>query len=687
MRLEKERMQKRMMEMKYTQVAILIILLRRSYDRRYTGLVGQHPVLQQEALHILRKEISAQLLAHADKVPDESTTLDRLVLLVHGIQELLSVFQINHLAELGQRVQLGHHLLHAFFLVLQEEFVIEHFVKVVDGARRGGELALVGAAFYDSSINYGQSYRLQSDTSIFTAELFAMLQALKYILSLRPQPVVVLCHSRIALESISGLSSPPSQPLIIQILEKSAYLRARGYELGYQWIPSYVDIMGRVKGTRLRPGHAYTKDRVYLMRKVPSAHCVEIPLPYSNFTPRLKFRIQDIWGECQQKAYWYHEIVTTCFGAAMAPSSGLKKDPEMSSYYDKSNSSIDLSSQVALSPNNHEVHIYQRSDNDWKLLDVLNQHDLRVTSIDWAPKTNRIVTCAVDRNAYVWSLGDDHKWKPTLVLLRINRAATCVKWSPLENKFAVGCGARLISVCYFESENDWWVSKHIKKPIRSTITTIDWHPNNVLLVRIFSAFIKAIEEMPQPSPWGMKMSMGVMLAEFPNSTNGGGWVHSVAFSGDGNRLCWVGHDSSVSVADANRQSSVTRLKTEFLPFLSCVWVGNNSFVAAGHSCCPMLYSVNEAGQLYLNSKLDMSQKKEAGGLSAMRKFQSLDRQARIEINDTTLETVHQNAITSLCLYEGTKGAASKVSTSGLDGQLVIWDLRSLEESIQGMKIV
>ena len=50
-----------------------------------------------------------------------------------------------------------------------------------------------------------------------------------------------------------------------------------------------------------------------------------------------------------------------------------------------------------------------------------------------------------------------------------------------ENKFAVGSGARLISVCYFEQENDWWVSKHIKKPIRSTITSLDWHPNNVLL--------------------------------------------------------------------------------------------------------------------------------------------------------------------------------------------------------------
>uniref|UniRef100_A0A4W5LLI0 Actin related protein 2/3 complex, subunit 1A n=1 Tax=Hucho hucho TaxID=62062 RepID=A0A4W5LLI0_9TELE len=100
--------------------------------------------------------------------------------------------------------------------------------------------------------------------------------------------------------------------------------------------------------------------------------------------------------------------------------------------------------------------------------------------IDWAPKSDRIVTCGADRNAYVWSLKDG-VWKPTLVILRINRAATFVKWSPLENKFAVGSGARLISVCYFESDNDWWVSKHIKKPIRSTILSLDWHPNNVLL--------------------------------------------------------------------------------------------------------------------------------------------------------------------------------------------------------------
>lgn len=139
-------------------------------------------------------------------------------------------------------------------------------------------------------------------------------------------------------------------------------------------------------------------------------------------------------------------------------------------------------SEIAISPNNQEVHIYEKSGSEWKVTDNLAQHDLRVMGIDWAPNTNRIVTCSADRNAYVWNLDSNKKWKPTLVLLRINRAATCVKWSPDENKFAVGSGARLVSVCYFESENDWWVSKHIKKPLRSTVTALDWHPNNSLLV-------------------------------------------------------------------------------------------------------------------------------------------------------------------------------------------------------------
>jgi hypothetical protein len=52
---------------------------------------------------------------------------------------------------------------------------------------------------------------------------------------------------------------------------------------------------------------------------------------------------------------------------------------------------------LALSPNNNEVIIYQVIDGREKRLeqvDVLTGHDLKVTSIDWAPISNRIVTCS-----------------------------------------------------------------------------------------------------------------------------------------------------------------------------------------------------------------------------------------------------------------------------------------------------
>ena len=114
--------------------------------------------------------------------------------------------------------------------------------------------------------------------------------------------------------------------------------------------------------------------------------------------------------------------------------------------------------------NSNDAQIYARQGSEWTqtetLAEVSNyrswlrvlepedvQHDKIITSIDWAPNSNRIVTASQDRNAYVWQQTNDQDagklvWKPTLVLLRINRAATHVRWSPNEEKFAVASGAR-----------------------------------------------------------------------------------------------------------------------------------------------------------------------------------------------------------------------------------------------------
>ncbi|XP_028977984.1 actin-related protein 2/3 complex subunit 1B [Esox lucius] len=359
--------------------------------------------------------------------------------------------------------------------------------------------------------------------------------------------------------------------------------------------------------------------------------------------------------------------------------------------------------QIALCPNNHDVHIYKKDGTKWTKIHELKEHNGQVTGIDWAPDSNRIVTCGTDRNAYVWSLKGD-VWKPTLVILRINRAARCVRWSPRENKFAVGSGSRLISICYFEQENDWWVCKHIKKPIRSTILSLDWHPNNVLLAagscdfkcRVFSAYIKEVEEKPGPTVWGSKMPFGEVLFESGPSVGGsggegvgGGWVHGVCFSHSGNRLAWTSHDSTVAIAEGGKTSSICSLSSETLPLLCVTFITENSIVAAGHDCYPVLFVYDGAkGSLTFGGKLDVPKQTSQRGISARERFQNLDRRATTsDTAEPVLESLHKNSISQISVLEGGKSNCVKFCTTGMDGGMALWDVKSLESAMKGLKIV
>lgn len=187
-----------------------------------------------------------------------------------------------------------------------------------------------------------------------------------------------------------------------------------------------------------------------------------------------------------------------------------------------------------------------------------------------------------------------------MVLLRINRAATFVRWSPSEKKFAVGSGARVIAVCYFEEENDWWISKHLKKPIRSTITSLAWHPNSVLLAagstdshaRVFSGYVKGIDERPESSAWGERLPFNTVCGEYMNDS--AGWIHDVAFSPTGDVLAFVSHDSSVTIvypsAPDQPPQAMINVSTQMLPLTSLIWHGESEIIAAGHVRYPLFVS-------------------------------------------------------------------------------------------------
>jgi len=342
-------------------------------------------------------------------------------------------------------------------------------------------------------------------------------------------------------------------------------------------------------------------------------------------------------------------------------------------------------SQLAVAREN-QVQLYSRSGNGFILQEELAGHDKTVTSVDIAPSSGKIVTCSQDRNALVWEPSPTG-WKPTLVLLRINRAATHVRWSPDEKKFAVGSGARVIAVCYFEEENDWWVSKHLKRPLRSTVFSIAWHPNSVLLAsgsadahaRVLSAFIKGVDQRPEPSAWGERLPFNTVCGEYVNSS--GGWVHSVAFSPSGDALAFAAHDSSVTIvypsAPEQPPNAIVTVTTQMLPFMSLIWTEENQIVAAGHDCHPLVFQGDQNGWSIAYSVDDpnKAQKESSHDSSALNMFRQMDLKGRTStVDDTSLKTIHQNTISTIRPYAGVPGAVTKFSTSGVDGRVVIFSV-------------
>lgn len=267
---------------------------------------------------------------------------------------------------------------------------------------------------------------------------------------------------------------------------------------------------------------------------------------------------------------------------------------------------------IALSPNTDEVLIYatnkQPGDSSkWERKYVLQEHGGQVSGIDWSEATNDIVSSGHDRNAYVWKFDADKAndltkaWKPTLVILRINRAATCVKWSPAGNKFAVGSGAKCVPVCHFEASNDWWISKMIKKH-RSTVLSLDWCVNNKFIVtgssdmrcRVFSAYMAGIDPAEDDGfgeVWPNQHEFGEVLAEFDARS----WVHSVSWSPGGFRLAYSAHGSTLHFVQllAGSEPVSQTILLNGLPYSDVKFVSDNALVASGFDMNVDVYEVSD----------------------------------------------------------------------------------------------
>ena len=148
--------------------------------------------------------------------------------------------------------------------------------------------------------------------------------------------------------------------------------------------------------------------------------------------------------------------------------------------------------------------------------------------------------------------------------------------------------------------------------------------------------------------------------------------------------------------------AIYSIRSNSLPYISLTWTSEDAIVAAGHDCQPVLFSGGPSGWQAVGSLDDTTAPKSSvggrGGFTgsspvgrlnsaAFNTFRNADSRGlgsspgggSAIATDTELFTVHQNTITNIRPYEGAPGAVSRVSTSGVDGKLVVWDVNTVSE--------
>ncbi|XP_011033727.1 PREDICTED: actin-related protein 2/3 complex subunit 1A-like isoform X1 [Populus euphratica] len=351
-------------------------------------------------------------------------------------------------------------------------------------------------------------------------------------------------------------------------------------------------------------------------------------------------------------------------------------------------------SMIALCPNNNEVHIYRLSQDKWEKVHVLQKHDQIVCGIDWSARSNRIVTASHDRNSYVWNQ-EGSEWVPTLVILRLNRAALCVQWSPKENKFAVGSGAKTVCICYYEQDNNWWVSKLIRKRHDSSVTSVAWHPNNILLAttstdgkcRVFSTFIKGVDTRDSKAGSVSDSKFGEQIVQLDLSFS---WAFGVKWSPSGNTLAYVGHNSMIYFVDDVGPSPLAQnVAFRDLPLRDVLFVSEKMVIGVGFDCNPMVFAADERGiwsfiRFLGERKSTLSGSRYSSQFSeAFGKFYG---QSKSGASNDGIEPsrsrggIHENCISCIMsLTESGSSRKTRFSTSGLDGKVVVWDLENQED--------
>ena len=140
----------------------------------------------------------------------------------------------------------------------------------------------------DAGVGFGvifpdreRSGRLSSAASIFTAELHAILRALKEVLIFNESSFTIFCDSKSVLQILEAFN--PTHPLVLEILEWLLLAKQRGKEVSFCWVPSHIGVHGNERADHLAKS------------TVSQPEPRRCPVPFRDMYPVVRSKIKNSW--------------------------------------------------------------------------------------------------------------------------------------------------------------------------------------------------------------------------------------------------------------------------------------------------------------------------------------------------------------------------------------------------------
>lgn len=349
---------------------------------------------------------------------------------------------------------------------------------------------------------------------------------------------------------------------------------------------------------------------------------------------------------------------------------------------------------LAMCPNTSDLLIYKVTGKKFELLYTLTEHTQVISSVDWCYVNNKIVTCSHDRNAYVWTFNEKAKtWTPELVILRLKRAATYVRWAPDASKFLVATGTNKVRICTYDQGENMWKSRTINHN-KPTGLVCELMPDGVHFIvsstdRRTYYLTMDEDEAAEKAKEGAKKDKKGKADKKPiytiDSFQAQGWANCCAVSPSGKWMAYSSQDAYIRFVKKEElnvdKPPMHTLNINGLPLLSMAFLSETCLIGAGFDCQPRLFYLDgdnwtDLGLIDTQAMRDSNTGAAKGGLaSKMAAFGGKQSAAA-----GPAQTIHNNIILGLRVRK------DAFTTCANDGRIGVWPFEALKKNFSGKKL-